>query len=112
MMPSAFICLERLPLTPNGKIDRKSLPVRENISQLTGYVAPRNRIEQILASIWQDVLDVAQVGVNDNFFELGGASVQSLEVVAKANISGLRVSVENIFEHQTIAELAAQINEE
>ena len=112
MVPDAFICLEHLPLTPNGKIDRKSLPVPEDIRQLTGYVAPRNRIEQILASIWQDVLDVEQVGVHDNFFELGGASVQSLEVVAKANISGLRVSVENIFEHQTIAELAAQIKGE
>jgi len=109
MMPASFICLENLPLTPNGKIDRKSLPAPENIFPLTGYVAPRNNIEQILASIWQDVLDVAQVGVNDNFFELGGASVQSLEVVAKANISGLQLSVENIFEYQTISELAVHI---
>ncbi len=109
MMPASFICLENLPLTPNGKIDRKSLPAPENIFPLTCYVAPRNNIEQILASIWQDVLDVAQVGVNDNFFELGGASVQSLEVVAKANISGLQLSVENIFEYQTISELAVHI---
>ncbi len=109
MMPAAFICLESLPLTPNGKIDRKSLPSPEDIRQQTGYIAPRNRIEKILAGIWQDVLDVAEVGINDNFFDLGGASIQSLEVVAKANISGLRVSVENIFEHQTIAELAAHI---
>ena len=109
MVPAVFICLGNLPLTPNGKIDRKSLPAPQNNFQLTGYVAPRNRIEQILASIWQDVLDADQVGVNDNFFELGGASVQSLEVVAKANISGLQISVENIFEHQTIAELAIHI---
>ena len=109
MVPAVFICLGNLPLTPNGKIDRKSLPAPQNNFQLTGYVAPRHRVEQILASIWQDVLDVEQVGVNDNFFELGGASVQSLEVVAKANISGLQISVENIFEHQTIAELAIHI---
>jgi acyl carrier protein len=62
-----------------------------------------------LASIWQDVLELEHVGINDNFFDLGGASIQSIELVAKANMYGLRISVENIFEHQTIAEIAAHI---
>ena len=109
MTPAVFIHMNGLPLTPNGKIDRKSLPVPEDIRLLPGYVAPRNKEEQILASIWQDVLDIEQVGIHDNFFDLGGASIQSIQIVAKANISGLRLSVENIFEYQTIAELAAQI---
>src|SRR5678816_1799976 len=107
MIPSEFIRLDSLPLTPNGKTDRKALPVPGDLREQRGYVAPGNEKERILASIWQDVLEIEQVGIHDNFFDLGGASIQSLQIVAKANISGLRLSVENIFEYQTIAELAA-----
>jgi acyl carrier protein len=65
-----------------------------------------------LARIWQDALDIEQIGIHDNFFDLGGASIQSLEIVAKANMLGLPFSVEAIFEYQTIAELATQIKRE
>jgi amino acid adenylation domain-containing protein len=109
MIPSAFVRLNGLPLTPNGKIDRRSLPVPEDIRQFPGYLAPRNEVEQILAGIWQDVLGIEQVGIHDNFFDLGGASIQSLQVVAHANMAGFPLSAENIFEYQTIAELAAQV---
>ena len=109
MIPVVFVSMNNLPLTPNGKIDRKALPVPEDIRQLPGYVVPRNEIEQILAGIWQDVLGIEQVGINDNFFDLGGASIQSLQIVAHANMAGFPLSAENIFEYQTIAELAAQI---
>ena len=79
------------------------------LRQLTGYVAPRNEVEQILADIWQNVLDVEQVGIHDNFFDLGGASIQSLQVVASASLAGFHINPETIFEYQTIAELAEQL---
>jgi amino acid adenylation domain-containing protein len=110
MIPAAFVQLNNLPLTPNGKIDRRSLPVPEYLTQFNGYVAPRNEIEQILADTWQSVLEVEQVGIHDNFFDLGGASIQSLQVVAGTSLAGIKLSPEMIFEHQTIAELAEQIN--
>ena len=69
MMPAAFIHIHGFPLTPGGKIDRKALPVPGDIRQLPGFVAPRNKVEQILTSIWQDVLDIEQVGIHDNFFD-------------------------------------------
>jgi len=109
MIPVVFISMKSLPLTPNGKIDRKALPVPEDIRQLPGHVAPRNEVEKILANIWQDVLGIEQVGINDNFFDLGGASIQSLQIVARANMAGFPLSAENIFEYQTIAELAVQV---
>lgn len=111
MSPAFFIHLEALPLSPNGKVDRKALPLPEDIRQQPGYVAPRNEKERILAEIWQNVLRVEQVGIDDNFFDLGGASMQSLQIVAKANMYGIRISVEDIFMHQTIAGLAAQDKE-
>jgi acyl carrier protein len=110
MTPVAFIALNNLPLTPIGKVDRKALPLPEDVRPMAGYVAPRNKVEQLLASIWQDVLEIEQVGIHDNFFDLGGASIQSLQVVAHANMAGLRLSAETIFEYQTIAELAEHIN--
>ncbi len=110
MIPSSFIQLAQFPLTPNGKVDRKALPSPQIKPQPQGYVGPRNKEEQLLADIWQDVLDLEQVGIHDNFFDLGGASIQSLQIVAIANMSGIRLSVESIFEHQTIAELAKQVN--
>ena len=112
MKPALLIRLNDLPLTPNGKIDRKSLPVPEDTRELPGYVAPQNKLEQMLVSIWQDVLDLEQVSIHDNFFDLGGASIQSIQIVAKANISGLGITVENIFEYQTVAGLAAKMIEQ
>jgi len=112
MIPAAIVQLNELPLTPNGKIDRQSLPVPEDLRQSSGYVAPGNEIEQLLADIWQSILEVDRVGIHDNFFNLGGASIQSLQVVAVASLSGLRLSPEMIFEYQTIAELAGQLKKE
>jgi len=109
MLPAAFIQLNELPLTLNGKIDRRSLPIPEDIFQAKSYAAPTNEIEQTLADIWQSVLEVEKVGINDNFFDLGGASIQSLQVVAGAGMAGLKLSPEMIFEYQTIAELAKHL---
>ena len=110
MVPTFFIPLSSIPLTPNGKIDRKSLPVPEDHRSMPGYVAPRNEEEKLLVKIWQEALEIEQVGIHDNFFELGGASIQSLQIVAKANMLGLRFNVEAIFEYQTVAALVAHLH--
>jgi aryl carrier-like protein len=112
MIPTFFIHLESMPLTANGKINRKALPLPEDIRIVSGFVAPRNEEEQILAEIWQETLSVEQVGVQDNFFDLGGASIQILQIIAKANMYGYRIRVEHLFEFQTIEGLAAFIREE
>ena len=77
LVPSAFVVLDRLPLLPNGKVDRSALPTAEKISseQKTAYVAPRTPVEELIARIWEDVLDLTQVSINYNFFELGRALV-------------------------------------
>ncbi|NWD91035.1 phosphopantetheine-binding protein, partial [Pseudomonas sp. K5002] len=88
MVPAYVLSLERMPLTPNGKLDRKNLP-KPDVSQLQqAYVAPRNALEQQLATIWQDVLKLGQVGISDNFFELGGDSIISIQVVSRARQAG------------------------
>ncbi|MEO8897530.1 MAG: amino acid adenylation domain-containing protein [Candidatus Dormibacter sp.] len=109
MMPSAFVLLEKLPLTRNGKLDRRALPApRAQLRAEAVYVAPRTIDEEKLVTIWSEVLRVDTVGVEDNFFELGGDSLLSIHVMALANREGLRLSPVDIFEHQTVAGLAAK----
>ncbi|MCP1444489.1 amino acid adenylation domain-containing protein/non-ribosomal peptide synthase protein (TIGR01720 family) [Pseudomonas sp. GGS8] len=114
MVPAYLLLLERLPLTPNGKLDRKNLP-KPDVSQLQqAYVAPQSALEQQLATIWQDVLKLDQVGLSDNFFELGGDSIISIQVVSRARQAGIRFTPKDLFQHQTIQALAtvAQFGEQ
>ncbi|HYG63315.1 MAG TPA: amino acid adenylation domain-containing protein, partial [Thermoanaerobaculia bacterium] len=109
MVPSAFVVLAELPTTPTGKVDRKALPAPEASAGREGYVAPRSREEEILATVWAQVLRLPRVGVNDNFFELGGDSILSVQMVARARQAGLGFTMRQVFEHQTVAELARHV---
>jgi amino acid adenylation domain-containing protein/non-ribosomal peptide synthase protein (TIGR01720 family) len=112
MIPSAFVALKSLPVTPNGKVDRRALPEPEQIRPELerSFIAARNEVEETLAAIWCQVLGLEQVGMLNNFFELGGDSILSLQIVARANRAGLRLTPKQLFEHPTIGELAAVAN--
>jgi amino acid adenylation domain-containing protein/non-ribosomal peptide synthase protein (TIGR01720 family) len=109
MVPSFFVTLEALPLLPSGKVDRRALPAVGSGAVGAGreWVEPRNGVERALAEVWADVLGVERIGVNDNFFELGGDSILSIQVVARSAQQGLRVTAKQVFQHQTVAGLAA-----
>src|SRR4030095_7367954 len=85
MIPSYFIKLDLLPLTANGKVDKTALPDpgEVDIDRTTGYTAPRSRLEEQLAGIWQEVLQVEPIGIHDNFFELGGHSLKAMQIVSR-----------------------------
>jgi len=108
MVPAIFMTLDALPLTPNGKLDRKALPIPDQARpEAAGEVVlPRSDRERILAEIWSHVLHVERIGVHDNFFELGGDSILSIQIVSRANQAGLRITPKDIFQYQTVAELA------
>ena len=112
MIPAAFVLLDALPLQPNGKIDRQRLPApgddRPELEQQ--FVAPQTPVETLLAEIWSQTLGVKRVGAHDNFFELGGDSILSLQIVARANAIGLRLTPKQLFQHQTIAELSRVVD--
>lgn len=108
MVPAAFVRLASLPLTINGKIDRQALASQSGTLISSGdFVAPRTPAEATLSGIWSDVLKVDDVSVNDNFFDLGGDSILGTLILARAARAGLKLSPVQLFEHQTIAELAA-----
>ncbi|HMB54297.1 MAG TPA: condensation domain-containing protein, partial [Thermoanaerobaculia bacterium] len=107
MVPSAFVVLDALPVTANGKVDRRALPEVVEAAPSGPKVAPRNDAEQVLAEVWARVLGQEEIGVHDNFFQLGGDSILSIRIVAQAAQAGLALAPRQLFEHQTVAELAA-----
>ncbi|XLS29453.1 non-ribosomal peptide synthase/polyketide synthase [Flavobacteriaceae bacterium M23B6Z8] len=111
MVPRLWVGLDALPLTRNGKIDYGALPAPETDS-LSGelYVAPESEAEQALATIWQELLGVAKVGVHDNFFDLGGDSIITIQVVSRLKRYGYHLKPKDIFENQTIAKLSAVVS--
>jgi amino acid adenylation domain-containing protein len=111
MAPSAWVMMEELPLTPNGKIDRRALPAPDAIRYKPGraYMAPRTPREEVLAETWREALGLKQLGVEDNFFELGGDSIRSVRVLALAKEKGLHISLQQLFQYQTISALASNI---
>ena len=112
MLPSVFVFLEALPLTTNGKLNRKAFPAPDHSRpQLAeAMVFAQTPVEERLAAIWSECLGIEQVGIHDNFFELGGDSILSIQVVAKANQEGMHLTPSQLFEYQTIAELAAVVD--
>ena len=110
MLPSAIVALESLPLTPNGKVDRRELAAREvQVGRERAYVPPRTTTEELLCGVWAEVLRVERVGIEDNFFDLGGDSILTIQVIAKARAVGLELTVQQLFQHQTIYELAQEL---
>jgi non-ribosomal peptide synthase protein (TIGR01720 family) len=106
MVPAAIVELEALPLTTNGKLDRRALPEAESISTIV-WRAPRTPEEEILCTLFAEVLGVERVGIDDNFFELGGDSILSIQLVSRARQAGLLIMPRDVFQHRRVEALAA-----
>lgn len=112
MAPASYWLLERLPLLPSGKVNRKALAsaAATPLTDQGKLVLPNSDVERKLASIWQELLEVEQVGVDQNFFELGGHSLLVLQMIARIrNIFETELPVRSVFEKPTIAALADEL---
>jgi amino acid adenylation domain-containing protein len=114
MVPAAVRLLAALPLTANGKVDRRTLPRPEQSRpDLEGAcVAPRTRVEAVLADIWAEVLGLDRIGIDDNFFELGGHSLLATQVMHRVHdVLQVTPPLHSLFEEPTIARLASVIEQ-
>lgn len=111
MQPATLTPLAALPLNPNGKVDRKALPAPTAAAAAdTPRGHPRTPVEEIIAATWAEVLGLERVGVQDNFFTLGGHSLQTIQIIDRLSRAGLGLTLEQMMQHQTVAELAAVAN--
>ncbi|WP_304451229.1 non-ribosomal peptide synthetase [Nocardiopsis sp. YSL2] len=112
MVPAAFVTVDRIPLTANGKTDRRALPPVDWAGQSrAAHTEPRTPAERGLAALWCDLLGLERVGVHDDFFRIGGDSVGVVRMVARAaDAFGTRLPVRTVFDHPTVAELAAMLS--
>jgi amino acid adenylation domain-containing protein len=112
MIPSTFVGLDALPLGTSGKVNRSALPspTDHNVLRDTVFEGPRTPTEQRVAAVVASLLGLQQVGVNDNFFYLGGNSLFGTQVIARLRDAfNVEVSLLKLFDHPTVAELAAEV---
>jgi acyl carrier protein len=110
MVPGHLLLLAELPLTPSGKLDRKALPAPDMDQLQVDYRAPQSDVEQALAQIWADVLQVPRVGLDDHFFELGGHSLLAAQVIGRIKKQlNVVLPLRNLFEKPLLGELAQAV---
>lgn len=112
MVPGSFRRLDAMPLTPSGKLDLKALPAGGEAARPdldAAYIAPRNELETRIAAIWRTVLDLDRVGVEDSFWDIGGDSIRAIRLITRLNESGLRIGLQDMFRHGTVAALAERL---
>jgi amino acid adenylation domain-containing protein/non-ribosomal peptide synthase protein (TIGR01720 family) len=112
MVPTTVAVLDAIPVGPHGKVDLSALAPPDASEPLptSGYAPPTTDTEERLAAIWARTLGLRTVGRHDNFFELGGDSILSIKLAARAAEAGLYFSTKQLFEHQTVADLARVVS--
>lgn len=111
MVPSSFVPVDALPLTPNGKVDRKALP-EPVVEGSSAYRPPQTARQEILCSLFSEVLGVPRVGLDDSFFDLHGESLMAMRLIGSIQESlGVELLMSDIFDAPTVAELDQQVEQ-
>lgn len=111
MIPTHIMQIAEIPLTANGKLNKKELPSFETLV-IHEYTAPRDKLEEILCNLMQEITGRARVGVNDNLFELGVNSLKAIRIVGKIKKLGININIKDIFEKKTVNKLAEKVRME
>lgn len=111
MIPGKFIKVKEIPKLPNGKVnlDEMKNNAKIEVNTETYLTKPKNKIEEQLVTIWEEVLNFSPISTSDNFFEIGGDSILSIQIIAKSREQGIDISPNQLFKYQTIADLSAEL---
>ena len=110
MVPTAIMLVDAMPLTPNGKVDLRALPEPERADLATEFVLPEGELEERIASIWSELLQLDRIGSTANFFDLGGHSLLLAQVhVRLQEAVDPRLSIVELFRYPTVSSLATHL---
>lgn len=113
-IPSGFVILRYFPLSISGKIDKNRLPFpRFQRPELkVNFIAPRNEIEEKIASIWRAMLGICKIGIDDPYFDLGGTSLSLFKIRFQVERAlNCHLEVVDFFDAPTIRQLAQRIDQ-
>lgn len=110
MIPEYLIHIDNLPHLPNGKIDKRNLE-NKSVNRNRNFIKPINEAEEIVCGIYEEVLEIDEVGRNDNFFELGGDSIKAIQIVSKLRNVGYQTTVKNIMQLAKPSLIAKELQE-
>ncbi|MEV6098142.1 non-ribosomal peptide synthase/polyketide synthase [Nocardia sp. NPDC051981] len=109
MVPAVIMVIDAVPLTPMAKLDRKALP--EPVFRTAEFRAPETVVERAVADTIAELLGADRVGLDDDFFALGGNSLSAVKLSARLSARlGVDVAMRTVFEHSTVAGLAATVD--
>ena len=115
MVPASFTVLPALPLTPNGKVAHDVLLTQATSrpARQATYAVPRNDLERTIRALWQEVLQIEEIGIHDNFFDLGGHSLLLVQLRSKlCDMLKRDVLIVDLFRYPTISSLAVVLGQE
>ncbi|MBO0996115.1 non-ribosomal peptide synthetase, partial [Bacillus sp. SD088] len=108
MIPATVTEMDQLPVTRNGKLNHQALPV-PTFTSSTAYAAPENEREELLVTIYQEVLGLEKIGIDDPFFEIGGDSIKAIRIISKMREVGFELDYEMMFQEKTIRGIANKL---
>ncbi|MFG2572652.1 non-ribosomal peptide synthase/polyketide synthase [Streptomyces sp. NPDC048481] len=103
LVPETYVTVAELPRTEDGRLDVAALPSPAAAHRESTGSAE----EELLAALFAEVLGLPEVGPHQGFFDLGGDSIVSIKLVSRARKAGLRITPRDVFEHKTVARIAA-----
>jgi len=111
-VPRHVLFVDELPRNASGKVLKRELRERFAEQPVEAPVAPRSDLEAAVVAVWREVLELPDLGVHDDFFELGGHSLAAARITARLRDAfDLDLPATAVFEHPTVAELAAAVAE-
>jgi acyl-coenzyme A synthetase/AMP-(fatty) acid ligase/aryl carrier-like protein len=113
MVPAQFVFLDALPLTRNGKVDRAALPAPSGEDLAVGrrVEAARTPTESAIGEIWREHLGLSEIGIHEDVFDLGAHSLLAMKaLIAIRERCGVDLALRSLFEHPTVAALAALVD--
>jgi len=112
MVPNFIVFVDEIPLNVNGKIDYQMLLRKENVlaERQNKKLLPRDKIELELLKIWEEILELDDIGIRDNFFDLGGHSILAIQLMNSINERfSKKLPLAILLEYGTVEQLAGLI---